>query len=112
MLGNSELGLKKGGEENPLAKYFKEILNAARRGMQVSERLLAYRRLSTFGESLCELAPVQLTTATVEMTKDHKACFSLDGPMVLIELPGVLSWRLYYATTHNSHFKKPLNQQI
>ena len=58
MLGNSELGLKKGGEENPLAKYFKEILNAARRGMQVSERLLAYRRLSTFGESLCELAPV------------------------------------------------------
>ncbi len=44
VMGNAEVGLRKGGEENPLAKYFDRILASAERARLLVQQMLTFSR--------------------------------------------------------------------
>lgn len=62
ILGNTELSLKKISEDHPARKNLREILSAARRGADVTNRILAYSRVGSALQQASELGAVVAET--------------------------------------------------
>lgn len=58
ILGNAELALKKAGEGHAAHKNLTEILSAARRGADVTNRILQYSRVGIVSQGTCDVGEV------------------------------------------------------
>lgn len=62
ILGNAELGLAKVGDGHAAEKNLKEILSAARRGADVTDRILQYSRVGIVPQATCDVGKVMAET--------------------------------------------------
>lgn len=62
ILGNAELALSKVGDDHAAHKNLKEILSAARRGADVTDRILQYSRVGIVPQGMCDVGQVMAET--------------------------------------------------